>query len=178
MYARRRLATAVAAAVLAGGLASPTLAADTGTVDVSIDVASPCIVVTPNVVYFDTLPIGDLAGTDTGLTYTNCSVAPERIYGRVTDATGPGGVTWTPTDFNFDPSTGTGWCPGIGLNKYAVLMIRDAEGLSLRILDRELETVQPEATGTYDRLGIAMPCAGSDGGGSVMSFTTTFTATF
>jgi hypothetical protein len=181
MTIRRRIGTFLAATALTGTIAGPTFAADNGAVDATVTVATPCILVTPSQVDFGTLPFSPLgAPTSSGLaavSYTNCADIPERVYARGSDATGssPGGpITWTLT-----PAPACGSTTNPILNEYTVATVDGVNPAKpLSGADLELETVAAASQGAVNQLAILMPCAGSDGAGSLMSFQVTFTATF
>jgi hypothetical protein len=174
----RRLAFGATLVAIWAGSAMPIMAADNGAVDAQVTVATPCIVVSPGAVDFGTLPFSlDNAPVSMGLTgvsYTNCSASSERIFGRGTNASGNdggGSVTWTLSQ----PI-----CPDGGLNIYG-LWVRNPVSTSnkgLFLADEEIETVAAGDVGASNQLRLDMPCAGSDGGGAVMSFQAIFTATF
>src|SRR6185436_18465193 len=88
-----RLATVLATAALAGGLASPTLAAEQATITAQITIDAPCLTVSTTSIDFGHLrfSIGGPNTSDRPLTYTNCSTATVKVYGRATDATASGG---------------------------------------------------------------------------------------
>jgi hypothetical protein len=177
MYARRRLAATVATAVLAGGLASPTLAADSVTVDAQVSLVAPCLTVSTTSVDFGPM----LPETETTsslsfrpISYTNCSAASEQIYSHGTNATEGGGpAAWALSGANLQ-------CPDFGLNRFRLFLLTEAEGLgsTLTTVDQLVETVPAGADGVRDQLILRAPCQGSDGAGSIMSFSIIFTATF
>lgn len=181
MRTLRRTALGLVLAGLWAGSALPVLAADSGTVEATVTVATPCLIVTPNQVDFGTLPFSAIAGPLSSgvesVSYTNCSEASQRVYGRGTDATGGSGTeafSWTLTSL---PACGSVDNPV--LNQYALVA---ADGVNpatpLSLTDQQLEVVAGGAQGTVSMLGLYMPCAGSDGVGAIVSFQAIFTATF
>ena len=93
MNAFKRLAGVLVGAAVAGGLACPALAADSVTVDASIDVAAPCITVSTNSLDFGEHELtADVSTAFADVTYTSCSVESEHIFGRGTDAAQQGEI--------------------------------------------------------------------------------------
>ena len=182
MRSLRRAGLGLALAGLWAGSAAPMLATDNGTVEATVSVATPCIIVTPSQVDFGTLPFSPLGGVPTtnglaAISYTNCSEIPERIYGRGTDATGSGAagpVSWALVQA---PACGNAAAPV--LNEYTLATVDGVNPAQpLALADQELEIVAAGSLGAVNQLAIRMPCAGSDGAGSLMSFQAVFTATF
>jgi len=180
MHRLRQLAIAgtVVAVWLTPGTAA--LAANAGGVQATVTVATPCITVSPVSVDFGTLGFspdnGAPAAGFQGLSYTNCGASAEQIFGRGTDAHGPGG---TPT-WSLDPTPGT-ICPARGLNNYRLGVqstLQPTLIADFTTTDQAIETVAANANGLINRLYIHMPCAGSSGAGVTMTFQATFTATF
>ena len=162
-----QIVVAVAMAVLTGGLAGPASAADSVTVDAYVTVTGPCLTTSTAVLDFGELAFESIEFSP--ISYTNCSAARERVFGRGTNATDDGGgETWT-LDGSGAP------CPDRGLDRFA--LTTDAL-LLLATTDRELDQVDAGAPGAVGRIGLFMPCAGSNGIGSIMSFQIVFTATF
>lgn len=171
MHSIRRLGIGLALVALWAGSATSTLAADNGSVDAQVTVATPCIVVTPSVLDFGTVPFGGLAGL--ALQYTNCGQADENIYGRATDASGPSG-TWS-----LDPLRAS-CAASPGVNQYRIDVYGNSNALvrPLGLVDSSIELLGSGASSVDTLVAIFMPCAGSDGIGESMSFQITFTATF
>lgn len=175
-----RLATAVAIAGLWAGSAIPALAADSGAVDAQVTVATPCITITNPVgsaIDFGTLPFSHdftTSSANRAVSYTNCSSADQRVFGKGTDASGPT-ATWQLVAFNACNS---------GPNSYSIDALApnefggDGTVAWLTTVDQELETVAAGSPGSIDNLMLAMPCVGSDGVGETMTFQVIFTATF
>jgi len=171
----------LAVVALWAGSATSVLAADSGSVDVSVSVEvapAPCLIVSPGVADFGTLPLRSGGSTTPGsvlVHYDNCSTASQVVYGRATDAIGSGPTTWslvTPQSaFDID-------CPAFGLNKYALFIGGGSTVIPLGLSDRLLETIGSGQRGLLSGLALLMPCSGSDGEGAVFSFQVTFTATF
>jgi hypothetical protein len=171
MGALRRAGLALALGGILAANAAPTFTADNGTVEASVTVATPCLVVTPGQIDFGTLPFSttQISFGVAPISYTNCSESPERVYGRGTDASGGGSATWS---LSTVPCNGT-------LNNYTQGVTRPGNPATfLTTTDLELETVAGNLAGAYNQASITMPCAGSDGTGSYMSFQFIFTATF
>lgn len=171
MSSIRRFGIGLALAALWAGSATTTLGADNGSVDATVTVATPCIVVTPSVLDFGTVPFGGLASQP--LQYMNCGQADENIYGRATDASGASG-TWT-----LDPLRAS-CAASPGVNHYRLDLYANANALvrPLGLVDSSIELLGSGASSVDSSIAIFMPCAGSDGIGDAMSFQITFTATF
>jgi hypothetical protein len=172
-----RLATLLATAALAGGLASPTLAADSATVAAEVTMAAPCLTTeTPNISFGiltfspDTGPAGT---SQQPIRYVSCSDLDELVFVHGTDATAAGGVGWTLG------AVFTG-CPDDGLNRFGLTLLASDTGLASTVgrFESALGAVSPGRPGNYDVIEFRAPCAGSDGAGTVMSFDIVFTASF
>jgi hypothetical protein len=172
MRSFRRVAPALAIALIWASTATPILAADNGTVDASVTVATPCLLVTPSSLDFGTLAFNSTASQP--VTYTNCGITYERVYGKGTDATGTA-ATWT-----LNPTFGS--CGPGSADQYGLYVATYSGAtftpVNLSTTDALLESVAPNSAGVGDQLFIRMPCAGSGGGGETMSFQVTYTATF
>lgn len=164
----RRFAIASATAALLGGLASPTLAADSVTVEASVEIVGPCLTTSTPTVDFGQMEFGT-AGL-APVAYQNCSAVTEHVYARGTGASDLG-------------ATRTGWslsdagipCPDRGPNAFG---LATDSLLLLGESDREIDEVPAGSPGAVAGLVLYMPCAGSDGLGSVMTWQVIFTATF
>ena len=175
MRSIKRLGLGLAIAGLWATSAGPILAADNGTVDAQVTVATPCILVTPESVDFGTLPFStaaNLSAAPRAIEVTNCGSSAEQIFGRGTDATSDGQTIWALNGEEqpcFD-----------GLNKYnLVARASDLDpSVHLGTTDELVESVGGGATAEVDQLLLFMPCAGSDGIGQTVSFQAIFTATF
>src|SRR3989442_943412 len=112
----RRFAIGVALATVWAGSALPVLAAEGGTVDAQVTVATPCILVDPPSLDFGSLPFTSPTNVgfgNLGIDLTNCGAGPELMFGRGTDATIGGNPVWTLRSYAYPP------CPG-GLNEYSL----------------------------------------------------------
>ncbi len=175
MRSLNRLAVAVALATVWASSAIPVLAADSGTVDAQVTVATPCIIVSPTTVDFGTLPFTTLAIQGYGarsIQLQNCGTGPEQMYVRGTDATFGSSTVWTLVAA--DPCSG-------GLNEY-FLRARDNSNtgpfVGLTTTDQVLETVSAGSNALTNEIQLVMPCTGSDGVGQTVTFQAIFTATF
>jgi len=173
MRSLRRAGLALALGGVLAANAAPTLAAETGTVDAQVTVATPCLVVSPPTVDFGTLPFSTQLSqgySSQAVEIANCGSSAEQVYGRGTDATSAGG-TWALTaDHDSCYST---------VNEFN-LKVRSPAGLNEYVgsSDLLLETVGAGGIAAANELMLIMPCVGSDGIGEVMSFQAIFTATF
>ena len=177
MNASRRVAVSLAMAALAGGLASPALAADTQTVNAEVSLVAPCLTVSTLSVDFGPM-LPEVDGTSSlsfrPIRYSNCAAGGEQVFARGTNATEVGGpATWS-------LSGGGLTCPDFGVNRFRLFLNEAVSGLGgpLTTVDQLIETVPAETDGTRDQLTLRAPCQGSDGVGSTMSFQIVFTASF
>lgn len=180
MPARQPLAIAIATAALLAGLATPTLATDTVTVQAQVSIDAPCLTVSTTSIDFGR----SLFSTDVLLglrsqpfTYASCSGTAERVYARATDASGSS-ASWSLVP-------GIGDCSLGSLNEFSLLARGDVSGeqripqtWGLLTVDSEIETLVADAAGSATELEVTLPCQGSDGAGETMSFQITFTASF
>ena len=167
---RRILVCGLVAGVAAFGLSAvPALSADSGTLNMSVAVASPCLTVSPEAGTFGPKTFSPSAESpsttdlDTRPTVTNCSASSEPLFVRGTNAVGAG-ATWTLAD----PQS-------IAVNRYALrsgsqaLTVTDAPVASGALAAGDV--IRPVVV-------LYMPTAGSDGAGQTMSMSLTYTATF
>lgn len=168
MNTLRRVAIATATAALLGGLASPALAADTVTVQATVEIVGPCLTTTTNLIDFGQLEFG--SGGLGPVRYQNCSSVPEHVFARATDAgeSGGGRLQWVLDDAGIP-------CPDRGPNVFG---LATDSLLLLGTTDREIDEVAGGDPGAVNGLVLYMPCQGSDGLGSTMTWQVTFTATF
>jgi hypothetical protein len=156
--------------------AVPVFSADSGSVAATVTAATPCITVTPASIGFGTAgfsssaaaTVVDASGT---MSFTNCSSARQRVFGRGSDATG-GGATWD----LMTAASPTNPCT-VGPNVFQQATFRDAAEVVLTDANTNLIDID---AGTSFTLGgrIRMPCAASSGAGNTMSFSFVYTATF
>jgi hypothetical protein len=172
----RHLAIAMATAALLGGLASPVLAEEAVTVDATVTMAAPCLTVSTPSLDFGVTHFSTDANPGVGdqpITYTSCSAASERVFVRGTDAAEVGGGTtaWTLS------ATTNGCDQDLGPNVFKLVAYRLSGPIwNLGKFDQQVETLDPGADGSLDRIQFTAPCVGSDGSGATLSFS--ITATF
>jgi hypothetical protein len=162
------LVAATAAAVLAA-CATPAFTADQGAVNLTVQVAAPCITVTPDSTSFGPMSFSVSAESPTSRDaagrpeVTNCSASAESVYVQGTDAVGSLGAHWE-----------LGAPDTIARNRYALKVGTQAATIGNQALGA------PLAPGGVrrDPLVLFMPTGGSDGSGQTMSMSVTFTATF
>ena len=159
----------IAAAAALAVSATPAFTAGEGTVNLSIQVASPCITVSPDNSTFAprTFSVSAAAPTTSDAAdrprVVNCSEAAESLFVRATDATGSFGASWQLVD----PA-------GIDVDKYALKVGAQAASRANQPWGFRLaagDLADPP-------LVLYMPVAGSSGSGQTMSMSLTFTATF
>jgi hypothetical protein len=163
-----RLLVTAASAALIFGTAAPTFAAETGTVDATVTVATPCINVLTPTLDFGTLPFSSgnvLGSAQQAFRYENCGEAAEHIWAAGTDAVGTS-ATWTLSGLPPAACNGT-------LNVYSV----DAANYNLTNQAQDIESLAAGDTNFHTAV-LYMPCVGSDGAGATMSFRILLTATF
>jgi hypothetical protein len=160
----------VAGIVVLSLSALPALGADSGTLNMSVAVASPCLTIAPESAAFAAQTFSASAESpsttdlDTRPTVTNCSESSEALFVRGTDAVGSVGARWTLGD----PQS-------IAVNHYAL-----KSGSQALSVGNEPVASGPLAAGDVTRPAVVlyMPTAGSDGSGQTMSMSLTYTATF
>lgn len=177
--------TAAAAAVLAVG-AAPAFTAESGSVAVTVTAEpppAPCLTVAPGTLDFGTLPFtkpAALSGRNFGVDLTNCGTADENLTVVGTDAAGASG-SW---------ALSSGGLPcDLGVDKYTLLLSKyepgDADYRIYTPITKIAATVAnpagtpfvfPAGTPTTARLGLLMPCQGSNGAGEAKTLSVTFTA--
>jgi len=176
MRSLRRLAIGIALAMVWAGSALPALAAEDGTVDAQVTVATPCILAEPPSLDYGTLPFrsptNPVQFTNRNITLTNCGAGDERIFGRGTDATIGGNPVWSLVPYSA--------CAG-GLNEYSLRTVDNTNPLfptSLSASNQQLDIVAAGNPSFVALLQLVMPCSGSDGVGQIVTFQAVFTATF
>jgi hypothetical protein len=168
------IAVATAAFVLS---AVPAFGDSTGAVAMSIEVAAPCVTISPASVTFPskpfspspTSPVFSIANTEHGV--TNCSAGGEQIFARGSNATGTSGASWTLADAT----------SAIGVDKYALrLEGTSSEGwkgvVTLSLADQLVKALGAGSSLTFGA-GLYMPTVESSGAGQTMSMSVTYTAT-
>ena len=175
MRAIKRLGLAITLAAVWAGPALPALAADSGTVDAQVTVATPCIIVSPPSLDYGTLPFSTVGNQGYGaraIVLTNCGSSQEQMFAHGTDATANNTTIWTLQAS--EPCSA-------GLNEY-FLRARDNSNtgpfVALTTVDQVLETVGAGNDALTNELQLVMPCVGSDGAGQAITFQAVFTATF
>jgi hypothetical protein len=193
--ARLAVALFVCAAILA--LATP--AAGQGpvaTVSATVTLRSTCLIASPGSVGFGIVSFSQQGAAPqpatAQVTVTNCSPQAVTVLARGSQATG-GGVTWN------HPAPGAGVCStsgsgslngGIGNGNAGsiggggsgpstfIQGVRDAAGAEKQftLSDQPFKSIQAGAAEPVT-LTFVPPCAGSGGGGQVMTFQYVFTAT-
>lgn len=172
MRSLRRAGLALALGGLLAANAAPTFAADNGTVDAQVTVATPCITITQPSLDFGTLPFSSATTTGTSqrnVNYQNCGDADERIWAAGTNAQG-GLATWTLDDLGNTPLCDR------PVNSYRV-WLGGPILVNLSLVPAEIQQLAA-AGSTQVPVALYMPCVGSDGVGATMSFQILFTATF
>jgi hypothetical protein len=173
MNAYRRFGLGLALVGLLLGSAAPTLAADNGTVDAQVTVATPCVTVGPAIDYGVKRFGAPAAGSSS---FTNCSTDTERIYLRGTDAVSTSSAaTWQLTTASTSPAPGNP-CPG-GVNRYFHFAGVQSYGVPLTLNDQQV-TDAPAGDSTPLYTALELACPGSDGGGETMTFSIIVTASF
>jgi hypothetical protein len=177
MNSRRHVRALLAGVALAGALVTPALGADNGTVDATVTVATPCVLITNPDPAFSFIDYGTLAFSSgpTNVTsqrliaYENCGQSSERIWGTGTDAAGTG-ANWQLSDDNTK-----NMCE-FPVNTYT-LSFAGTINTWLATTPKELEQLDGGAATSVGTV-LSMPCVGSDGVGVAMSFRILLTATF
>jgi hypothetical protein len=186
----KRLALAAACAAAFAASALPAFGnGSSGTINATISVEAPCITVSPETpVAFPSQPysqpdvVSPSRSFGSGMSLTNCSSGPERVFARGSDATAPG-ASW-----ELVPIAAGNPCP-LGIDRYHLALAKPGGGAYQAYLTKTNQVLvdlanQPNAyvfaAGSVNALlGIlTMPCAGSSGAGEEMAFQIVLTATF
>ena len=189
MLRRPLLVAALAAGALLTG-ALPTFAADSGAVQATVVAQAPdeaCLTVSQNSVDFGS---HDFSTTTTETvvrepatpyTLTSCSTGEQVFLGRTSAATGTG-ATWAPQDPIQDGNLGTNICD-IGANQFRISTLIGTAGTFLDGSNEALAGAGRNGTGNVAPGGtrdvqndLTLPCETSDGAGTPMGFTLTYTA--
>jgi hypothetical protein len=167
----KRLLIGLAAIGILLSCAMPAFSDSSGAIAAHVQVASPCIIVTPSSIDFGTVRFAASSGANAVIRQYQidpCGMS-ETILVRGTPATSdPVGVTWQPAS---TPST----C--VQTNRYATLTSVGQSTLKVVTLTNQVLTTvvgSPVSGG----LRLNPPCVGSDGAGRLMNFSLFFTATF
>ena len=176
-----RAALAVSVTAVAAVALAPLPAfgdSDTGTVNATVTVAAPCILLDITDVDFGTKSFNtassNIFSQSTTLHATNCSGTDENILARGTDATNTAGTaTWTLNSVITNPCT-------IGPNTYLLTHdnLGSGIGTALTTSDQEVATGITAGEQYAYKLTLLMPCTGSDGAGETMNLQSILTATF
>ena len=174
MRSMKRVGLGLALAGLWAMSASPMLAAEDGTVDAQVTVATPCVLVSPGTLDFGTLPFsfaGNPGTAQKAIDVQNCGGSGERLFARGTDASYNGSTIWT---IGLDNT-----CLD-GVNHYALQAYKSSSQIAVDLTtsDQPIDIVGAGSSSVYDALILIMPCSGSDGAGQVVTFSAIFTATF
>jgi hypothetical protein len=163
------------AAIAFAATALPAFGADSGTVAATVTAESTCITVTPANAPLGTLPFSAAGRTSSASitpTIASCTSASQKLFARGTAATGTG-ATWHLS--SADVCMGT-------LNRYRVNPVSGFSTGSgmfippLSVSDQRVADLGANQT-LVGLLHVEMPCTGSDGAGTEMSFSIIFTAT-
>ncbi|MBA4181156.1 MAG: hypothetical protein C0506_11255 [Anaerolinea sp.] len=181
----RRLAVVslvAGAALISSILATPAFSQSSGEIAATVTAAAPCISIASGTLGFPsrTLSTSDANSVSevNGPTVTNCSTVPESVFASATDAAGTGAGWFITSPGSLSPVL---CAPGGDLtnkNRFALNHFVDAG--DQRTLGASLSTIkaaQPVGALAAYKLQLYMPCTSSDGIGTTMSFTITFTAT-
>lgn len=170
---RRLTIVAIATAALAVS-AAPAFGDSSGSVGMSIEVAAPCLTVSPATVTFPSSPFSTSTTTSASVmasprhSVTNCSAAKESIYAKGSNAAGSGGASWA-------------LASSTGVDTYVVqLATSTPEGghqkVNLTLTDQLVTQVSPALSLSVDAF-LGMPTVESSGAGQTMSMSVTYTAT-
>jgi hypothetical protein len=159
----------IAASAVLAAAATPAFTADQGTVNLTVQVASPCITVSPDSTSFGPMSFSASAESPSSKDaadrprITNCSASAESLFVQGTDAVGSLGARWT-----------LGTPETIGRNRYGLKVGAQSATATNQPLGAAL------AAGDVREypLALFMPTSGSDGSGQTMSMSATYTAAF
>lgn len=178
---RQRTLTALFTAIaMLAATATPMFAADNGTVDATVTLATPCVTMDTTSIGFGTqvfsTPGNEVIATgNPQVGITNCGAADEVLYGAGTDAA------------SADPNNPAQWalvtqaidCGNNTPNDSYALEVLNANIDALLSTSASTLITLPGNAGslTIDHL-IHMPCSGSTGAGQTMSMQVIYTVTF
>lgn len=196
MHHRRRLFVLPFIALAVAVSALPAFGAGSGSVDMTVTIASPCITVGPTTPIdfgsqsFSTPSVPQSASSN-AITFANCTSVPEKVLVRGTDATGGSNALWSLVTPPSQSGVMNECFNNPAPDKYSVRVevplggetaIQNFNG-HLTTTDTFLST--PSGNGsfqgqtTYTTLTkVLMPCTGSSGVGQTMSFQAIYTASF
>jgi hypothetical protein len=172
----RRIAVAASLALATTAFAVsavPAFGDSTGSVAMSIEVAAPCLTISPASVTFPSKPFTTSPSTPVRAlstqqhSVTNCSGGSEQIFARGSNATGTSGASW---------ALGS----SVGVDNYALAI--EAQGglghatVQLSLADQLVKSVDGGASLAVDAY-LYMPTAESSGAGQTMAMSVTYTAT-
>jgi hypothetical protein len=170
---RRLTVFGVVFALSLSALANGALAADNGTVNVSVNATAPCVTITGQFAYgslpFSTSGAASTSGVTIGPSITNCSGTSEQFVAKVSSLVN-GTSTWTPAAPSGTP------CPTLNTFKLNVSGF-GAPSTDLSGTDQAIGSLTT-ATPILWASVFTMPCTGSSGAGVPMSGTITLTASF
>jgi hypothetical protein len=170
---RVRLVTVIAVVAVLLAAAAPALAANSGTVGVTVNGASPCVTVSGQFDYgsmnFSSAGSISQSPVTAGPSITNCSGTTENYAAHMSNLAN-GANTWTPSGAWVNP------CPT--LNTFNVNVAGFGSGnYNLTSTDQAIGSSSSSTAIIWVSVFV-MPCAGSSGAGLPMSGQITLTATF
>jgi hypothetical protein len=154
--------------------ALPAFGDSSGSVAMSIEVAAPCVTISPASVAFPSSPFSTSTTTPTwvmaspGHSVTNCSAGKESVYAKGSNATGSSGASWTLASW-------------VGVDAYVLQLAGSTpEGgkpkVTLTLTDQLVTQVGSSLSMPVDA-SLGMPVVESSGAGQTMSMSVTYTAT-
>jgi hypothetical protein len=176
----KRLLLIVGAVAVSFAAAVPAFGGGSGSLALSIEVATPCLTVGPSAVSFPSRGFSVSAATPSTVdasprhTVTNCTGSSELLFVRGSNAAGTGAAAWalvsaTSIDTNKY---------GLALHEWDAATATHKGGAVLSLQDQALSTIDPARPPREFDATLTMPTVGSDGAGQTMSMSVTYTATF
>jgi hypothetical protein len=183
MRRRNAIAGSLALGIITFALSPlPALGAESGSVALSIQVATPCITVGPASLVFPSKTFSVSSASPSTATasprhvVTNCGGSTELLFARGSNATNAGGsaATWTlvpPASIDTNKYA-------LALDEWDVAKSASVGGPALSLQDKPLSSLDPSKPPREFDAVITLPTAGSDGAGQTMGMSITYTATF
>ena len=166
--------------------AGPVFSADSGTVNATVTVTSPCLTVPETVIDygnkgFASVTTGDSTAVGAEFLIESCSADSQSV--SVSGAEMKGSTAVWNLSTNVANTTcfqeGAGQTVTLNAYRHEIMLSHYAEPTTLTMGNSLLGVMSPSGTpGWKSTPKLYMPCAGSDGVGQTMSTTITFTASY
>ena len=169
------------AGVFGALVATPVFADPSGVVPATVSASAPCLTVSTTPLVFPTKKFSDSTGNSVssisnGPTVSNCSGASANITGSASNAVNNLANTWTATAVSLTQNLCIAGGELQPKNKYALGIWFGSGDEPTITTNTLLKSVGIGANLPVYNLELFMPCTTSDGAGTTMSFSITFTA--